>query len=326
MNAIHQTNSLLFLAIILAFVSPLSAGSPAIEKAGEFLDQNRIFSGQSNRSEEYEALHRKISSSPDPESKFGYMVFSIARHQEKLLTAAQAEKVDTLIESRQSSPVHWHDYRNIVRVHAVIELWNYASAAEEDTAKLFREEWEKWTDLRIAYMFEEFVDRERFQQAFWEILTPEQRTKLLSGEWDKYLKKSTGHGRLYSAPKQVTRALGKPDFPEAFAEASAKWEERWDPMLSQYLNASKFQRQREFSMDLADEAFAVASWQEYAKEFRNFVTMERDAIRELVQAGYEPGVDLSKRIEKEQQKLRDQMVGKYSENAATFPDLLEVRN
>ncbi len=314
----------LFFAILIFAVGPL-VSAQSIQEAQQFLDENRVYKADIEKSGDYESLHRQIAATEDPKSKFGYIVFSVARHQKKLLTEDQSRTVDGLIDARQKNPLNWHDLRNIVRVHAVMELWDFATSEDKNSAEKYRKSWDQWTDLRIDYMFEEFVDKERFQRAVWEVLTSEQRAKLLSGEWDEYLKKSTGHGRLYSAPKQVTRALGKPENPEAFETAAKKWEERWTPMLEKYQAASKFQQQREFSMDLADEKFAVASWQKYAEEFREFITMERDAIRELVQVGYAPGVELNDKVAGTQAQLRAQMIEKYSDKAGSFLKLLNVK-
>lgn len=299
------------LSLLVVFFGAASADD-RLQIARQSLKANRIFTGPLETSDNYKQLYKKVSARPDPNSKFGYIVFSIARHHKKLLTTEQSKELESLIESRQNASVNWHDNRNIVRIHAVFALWKYAAATESAEVAKLKSNWEAWTDLRIDYMFEEFIAKERFQTKAWQILTAAQQEQLLSGAWDQYLKKSTGHGRLYSAPKQVSRELGKPDHPELFAQTAEKWRAAWQPMLAEYNSASQFQRKREFSLNLAGEPFAAASWSDYAKAFRAFVTMERDAIRELVQSGYDINPDLEEKLAKTEAKFRDGMIRKYS--------------
>ena len=160
-------------------------------------------------------------------------------------------------------------------------------------------------------MFQEFVDKERFQRAAWDLLIPAQHDAIRSGEWDKYLKRDTGHKRLFSADKQVTRVFGKPQDSAQFDAAVDKWKNLWQPMWDRYQAASLFQCQREFAMDRADESFAIYSWSEYATEFRDFVTTECDAIREIIQTGYSIDDDLLSKSEALHEKLRADMLKKY---------------
>ena len=71
-------------------------------------------------------------------------------------------------------------------------------------------------------------------------------------------------------------------------------------------------------MDDAGENFAAASWKEYASAFRGFSETECDAIRGLVQAGYEKDAEFLNKITNFQTKLRADMVKKYESNAAEF--------
>ena len=78
-------------------------------------------------------------------------------------------------------------------------------------------------------------------------------------------------------------------------------------------------------MDLAEEPFALASWDEYAREFRKFATMERDAIRELVQVGYDfenQNAELEIKLRATEAKFKTGMIEKYRKKAADFLDLL----
>ena len=299
------------------FSASIFAADP-IDAARDFLEQNRAFRGTIGPSADFDTVREKIASMNDPKTKFGYVVFSVARHSKKLLSDEQAEAISKIIEARKNAEVNWHDIRNVVRVHAQIRLWKYAAKSDAAEAKKLRADWKAWNDLRIAFMFEEFVAQERFQRAAWDVLTVEQRKALLSSEWDPFLKKSMGHGRLFSANKQVQRVFGKADDENKFDAAVDHWEKAWEPVFEYYQAASEFQRKREFSMDDAGENFAAASWKEYASAFRGFSETECDAIRGLVQAGYEKDAEFLNKITNFQTKLRADMVKKYESNAAEF--------
>ncbi len=289
-----------------------------LEIAKIFLAENRISKGKTVRPDNYDELKKVIASSKDPQSKFGYIVFSLARHSDKLLEKDQAAQLDSLIESQREATINWHDVRNVVRDQAVIAMWNYAAAPTNHSQETARRgaEWEAWTDLRLAYMFEEFVARERFQRAVWDILALEQRKKIRSGEWDKLLKKSTGHKRLFYADRIVSRALDLPDHPAALDTAVEHRRNLWEPMRDHYQNAARFERQCEFSMDLTDEKFVFATWSDYAKAFRAFATAECESVREILQAGYDTDAKLAEKLDQHLLPLRSEMVTRFRPGAA----------
>jgi len=308
--------SLVITSLGILFATVATAEERTV-RASDFLRANRASTATTATNTDFRQLQKRIATRPDPESKFGYIVFSVARHRNQLLSDEQATQLDTLIDARRNAAINWHDVRNIVRVHAVIAMWDYAQS-RDDSVSRYRKTWEAWTDLRLAYMFEEFIVAERFHRAFWAILNTDQRAKLLSGEWDSYLKKSTGHKRLFSAGKQVRRVMGKPDHPEAFDRASTLWNERWQAMHQGYLAASKFQRQRQFSMDLTDEDFDVEAWDEYATAFRAFVTMECDAVRDILQTGYDLDAAATAQLDQTRDQLHTDMIEKYRPGCSDF--------
>ena len=81
--------------------------------------------------------------------------------------------------------------------------------------------------------------------------------KLRSGDYDHLIKKNTGHGRAFSAHKQVLKALGDPQNQTAFDQAVAKWEKRWITVHERNSAAAQFDRQHEQAYHLAGEDFAV---------------------------------------------------------------------
>ena len=259
-----------------------------------------------------------IAGSRDPESKFGPVIFAFAKPEVDVLTPAQRTQLSAVIEQRNHGPVNWHDARNIVRVQSLIALWAYAAEPNEAEVAKLDQVWRDWNDLRLAYMFEEYVVRERFQRAAWAVFTPEQRQQIVAGNHDSLIKKNMGHRRAFSANKQVTKMLGKPANPSAFNRVVAQWKKQWEAVSQLSESSDKFNRQREWVMDQTDEAFAVAAWEEQESAFRSFTQSERDAIRDLIQAGYSNEADLAEKTAAIQQELRALIFEKYTGYAEKF--------
>lgn len=299
-----------FCLALTSFLTGVSRADPGT--AREFLHQHSLVESLPEKPANFSSLRAEIARTPDPASQFGYIVFSLGRHKDKLLDPEQGEKLTSLIEERKRAAINWHDVRNVVRVRAQIALWEYAEA-DEKAAALKKERWNTWTDLRLEFMFQEFVDKERFQRDAWNILTEVQKQSLLSGKWDEYLKKSTGHRRLFSADKQITRILGRPDHPDKFETLEATWRSRWEKMWNTYQEAAAFERKREFAMDLASGEFSLHAWKDfYEPAFRDFATHECEAIRELLQTGYQRDSKTLQSLEDHRTGLRSDALEKYS--------------
>lgn len=302
--------------IALMWATALVADEAKLNEARAFLAENQLREASVTPPSNDTGLRERIASTRDPGTQFGYVVFSLARKGTGILSAEQLKQMEAVIATRRDSPVNWHDVRNVVRVQAMLLLFPHALATEESELESIRAEWNAWTDLRQAFMFQEFIAQERFQRAAWSILTTQQKEMLLSGALDAKLKKSTGHSRAFFADRIVQRALGKPDHAEAFALKVDEWRTQWNGVQRAADDAAKFDRQREFAMDLADEDFAVAAWQTDAPVFRAWAEAERDAIRDLVQAGYEIDADLHERVARLVGEQRAEMPGKYRGHAA----------
>tara|TARA_B100000925_G_scaffold126008_2_gene94004 strand:+ start:298 stop:954 length:657 start_codon:yes stop_codon:yes gene_type:complete len=170
---------------------------------------------------DYEKLHTKISALRDPETKFGPYIFGLKKPTTGILTDEQIAAIDELIEKKNASPINWHDARNTARMQGLITLWAYATESDEDYAAELKKIWEQWNNLRLAYMFQEFIAKEQIQRRVWAVLTPEQKTQLIAGEYDEHIKKNIGHARSFSAAKRVLKGFGEPDHPEEFAAHGA---------------------------------------------------------------------------------------------------------
>ena len=318
------TNSLMkFPIAALLYCSLLASlhGDDRLAGAREFLDAHRVYTQEIVPPANYDELQAKITAMRDPETKFGPYIFGLANPKSEVLSAEQRNKLKALIEARRTNPVNWHDVRNIVRVQSLLTLWEYAGATDDVRVAELDLEWRAWNELRLAYMFEEFVMQDRFQRAARDVFTPAQRKKIAAGDYDKDARMNTGHSRAFFADRHVLKALGKPENQAAFDQVQSEWEKKWKAVSEKIKAAAKFDRKREMAMDLVDESFAVASAMEAQKAFSAFTTAERDAIRALVQAGYAGDPDLQEKVGKARGKLKEKMKTDYREHGA---DLLRA--
>ncbi|MDF1659438.1 MAG: hypothetical protein P1U58_17615 [Verrucomicrobiales bacterium] len=260
-------------------------------------------------------LKRRVHELEDPETKFGYVVFSVDRHSEILLDDGQALELKQLIEKRRTALVNWHDVRNVIRIYARVAIWELAIAEEGSLSEKAESRWEKWNEMRIRYMREEFLADERFHCGFREILSKEQWSSLKEGKWDEYLKKRTGHSRNFFAPKIVRRTLGEPTSGKSFDGAIPVWEAKWRTMKVRYEAASLFERKRGFLSGTISEAEALCLWEEYVKAFREWSTLEAQSIRGLVQAGYSRDENTLEKVKEHQMKLILEVLSKYGDSA-----------
>ena len=298
-------------------------GADRIKAAQDYLDRHSVYKQVIVKPANYETLRTQISATRDPQTKFGPYIWALVKPKSGILDSAKIKELEGLIEARNNSEINWHDARNIVRVQSLLALWEYAGAKDVAQVAKLDKEWLAWNELRLEYMFQEFVVKERFQREVWAILSPGQQEKLRSGDYDHLIKKNTGHGRAFSAHKQVLRALGDQQNKSAFDQAVAKWEKKWITVHERNSAAAQFDRQREQAYHLAGEGFAVVFAKESGVAFSLFTTAERDAIRELIQAGYADTPQLRQNIAKAREKLHTKMIKTYSEHGAELLRALE---
>ena len=149
-----------------------------------------------------------------------------------------------------------------------------------------RAELETWMRLRIAWTEQEHLAQYRFARDVWNVLTPEQRGKLLAGEWRQFAKQDTGHTRDDFTEKTIVRALGKPDDKAAFDSAIAAWSKQRAPLHAAVMEAENNERLIVFAMDLNSEPMAQAASLKANTTFSTLCLAEGDAFRRIVQAAY----------------------------------------
>lgn len=226
-----------------------------------------------------------IERRPDPLTNFETFIFGIKRHSARLLTPEQAKRWEEMLARHTPVTLRWHDERNLVRCLFERIRWDYA-VADDAHAATVRRELERWLDLRMAWMFEEEIAHDRFCCDAWQILTDDQRRKILTGEWDGQVKKSTGHSYESWADRIVTRALGKPKDQAAFDRAAAAQKAAYAAPHARYTVAATRHRRVSFALDVNSKDMVIASWREVDRMFREIVLAEAEAIRALCHAGY----------------------------------------
>jgi hypothetical protein len=222
---------------------------------------------------------------PDPLTSFETFIFGIKRHSARLLAPEQAKRWEEMLARHTPVTLRWHDERNLVRCLFERVCWDYA-VADNARADAVRRELERWLDLRMAWMFEEEIAHDRFRRAAWQVLTDEQRRKILAGEWDEQVKKSTGHSYVLWADRIVTRALGKPQDSASFDRAAAARKAAYAAPHARYTAAATRHRRVSFALDVNSEDMVIASWREVDRTFREIVLAEAEAIRVLCRTGY----------------------------------------
>lgn len=164
-------------------------------------------------------------------------------------------------------------------------MWRHAGASEAEAPAL-RRELEDWMRLRMVWTQQEHLAQYRFARDVWTVLTPEQQTKLIAGEWKPYAKQDTGHTRADATAKIVTRALGKPDDQAAFDAAVTAWSRQRARLHSTVTETEHAERRIVFAMDLNSESMAHAASEKATAAYAALYTAEADAIRRIVQAAY----------------------------------------
>ncbi len=170
---------------------------------------------------EYRGRIAERLSGRDPETSATSFLHGIKRHAERLLTKEQAERWNALLDARQPGLKRLHDERNVLRGFFFAKAWELPLlvGAERDRGE---RELKAWLGVWLDITLQERIAQHRLCRDAWAILDADQRAALARGDWDRHVKKSTGHKRAYFGDRIVSRALGKPDDSAAFQELSAK--------------------------------------------------------------------------------------------------------
>ena len=226
-----------------------------------------------------------ILARPDPGTLFSYYVFGLKRNTARLLDADQAKRLSAVIDAQSAAVLRWHDERNTLRCKFTQLMWRFTGASDADAPKL-RAELDTWMRLRMAWTEQEHIAQYRLCRAAWDVLTAEQRQRLLGGEWKEFAKQDTGHAYADFTTAVMTRALGKPNDAEAFEKAVAAWPKERAPLHAAFIKADKRERLIVFAMDINSGAMAHGANVAANAAFAKLYMAETEAFRRIVQAAY----------------------------------------
>jgi hypothetical protein len=289
MRTIAPLIALLLVPLAVPHAAESSAqpgGSDLPARLAGYLEQHRVRAEKpADGLEKFAEAMAAVERRPDPFTSFETFIFGIKRRSARLLAPEQSKRWEEMLARHTPITRRWHDERNLVRCLFERVRWDYA-VSDDGRAAETKREMARWLDLRMAWMFEEEIAHDRFCRDAWKILTDEQRRKILAGEWDGQVKKSTGHSYESWADRIVTRALGKPQDKAAFDRAAAAQKAAYAAPHGRYTAAATRHRRASFAMDVNSEETVIASWREVDRTFREIVLAEAEAIRVLCRAGY----------------------------------------
>ncbi len=276
-----QLSSLLFCLSLLWL--PSSAWAESLTEQVEAFLQPRLLTVENTLPDT--SATSIILERPDPGTYFLRYAYGLKRHANQLLATSQAIQLTEVIEAHSSAQSRWHDERNALRCKYNQVLWLYAAADEEAAAPL-RTELSEWMRLRMNWTQQEHLAQYRFARAVWRVLTPDQQSKLLAGEWKGYAKMDTGHSRGDATGKLIRRALGKPDHPEVFDAMVSEWSQARAPLQEAVLQYEHQERRIVFAMDLNSEALVDQTNQAATKAYARLYLAEADAFRRIIRNAY----------------------------------------
>ncbi|MCF7848010.1 MAG: hypothetical protein K9M45_04105 [Kiritimatiellales bacterium] len=304
----HAIKPAMMFSLLVALAASVCASPEKTFQALEtYLEKTAVYTGGTAAV----PVPAEVFKRRDPETKFGSFVYSINRRSGKLLSPGQAKAMDAVIEKHKADKNRYHDERNSVRCRFLVCMWEYAGASNSK-AKLKRKELEQWFELWMAWRLQENMVSYHFAADAWNVLDAEQRQKLLAGEWDEYVKKNTGHTRLYRADKLVRQALGAPKDKGRFENVSNDWKPKFDAAREGFMEHEVRERRIMFSQDLIDEQMIAGAWQEQVPVWHKMFMTECDAVRDLCQSSYSMKDSAIKaKLEKTIADINRQMLEKY---------------
>lgn len=302
-----------YVFLVLSFYTP-SLASSDLASAKAYLAKYQLESELKISLDRSSECYEKVSQLRDPETKMWVYIFGLSNPKKKVLTEDQCQSIKKIIEERRELEVNWHDVRNIIRVKANLCLWEQILAENEVESAKLKVEWQEWSRLRLAYMYQENLASMQFFKKCWNVFTEEQKKNILNGKFEHLIKKNKGHARKFSADKIVQKTLGKPDKVKDFHQIIEKWKGKWSDFYLRFSKAMLLSRKYEGYMDKCSKGFGIAIWNDYSNLFAEFLQLEGESVIEIVGASYTLGDEQRLKIKKSIVKMKLDMISKYSDN------------
>ncbi len=229
-----------------------------------------------------------LLSGRDPESTTASYLHGIRRHAGKLLKPEQARRWNELLEERQPLLQRLHDERNVLRGYFFAKAWELPLTEAEERPRL-EHELRAWLKVWLDITYKERIAKHRLCRDAWRLLSADQLNALQRGDWDAYVRKSTGHARAYFGDRVVARALGKPDRQAAFEDLSNQFADEHKGVQANLLDAERRWRILTFAQPAVSDDLLAFEWNHTSEALASFFLNQAEHIDRLTRAGYDHG-------------------------------------
>jgi hypothetical protein len=315
--------------LLLLVVHNAHATDPAITAARRHVAGYRFLPGPMPTKQVHADEIAAALTGRDPETSATSFVHAIGRNAKRLLSGDQATRWTGLMNSRLAGLNRLHDERNVLRAFFFATAWRLPLAAPSETNAI-RKRLDEWLDVWIDITVQERIAQHHFCRDAWAILTDAQREKLASGEWDQFVRKSTGHERAYFGDRIVRRAIGEPNHPNAFRIASSQLSKAHSAIQKSLLEAERRWRILTFRIPGIPDEWLAEEWRRTSAALKNFFLEQVRQIETLIATGYDSGQAgtrdrISAQVKATQDELAENIAGKLSSGRDLHRQLLSAR-
>gem|GEM_PF-2038143 len=289
----------LVLILLLALLSvPSTKGNDrqAILVARTHVETSAVYRGSKPDFGKFESRINRLLDGRDAETKTMSFVHAIRRQSGKLLTPNQADRLNALLENRQSVIKRLHDERNVLRGFFFAKAWEMPLLEKADRQAAMNE-LHNWLAVWLEITLHERIAHHHLCRDAFALLTPQQRDDLVRGDWDQYVRKSIGHKRAYFGDRVVIRALGKPDRSVQFGKLSDALADEHVAVQRDLLSAERRWRILTLASPSVSDELLAAEWNRTASALGAFFMNQAGHIVRLTRAGYDlDDADIRSRI------------------------------
>lgn len=272
--------------VLIILLRSLDAATPAIRVARAHIDAAAVYQGTNPDLEAYADEISTLLEGRDAGTKTMSFVFGINRHADKLLSQRQSDRLSALLNRQQPRIKRLHDERNVLRGFFFAKAWELPLLKDRERQRGL-EELHGWLAVWLHSTLHERIAHHHLCREVFGLLTPAQQTALADGDWDQYIRKSTGHQRAYFGDRIVSRALGKPAKPEQFQRLSDQLADDHVAIQRDLLKAERRWRILTLNQPSVSDDLLAAEWNRTAAALGAFFLNQAGHIIRLTRAGYD---------------------------------------
>lgn len=274
--------------LVILFASALAGfAQTPLETARSHLEKNAVYREDLPEFAAFmDPIEERLKQGRDAETKTMSFVHGIRRHAKNLLTDAQSERWNQLLDSRADEIKRLHDERNVLRGFFFAKAWQLPVISPSKQRR-FMTDLQSWLEVWLDSTMHERVAHHRLFRDAFRILTPEQQRRLSAGEWDRFVRKSTGHKRAYFGDRIVVKALGEPSDPVRFKINSDHLAQEQAKIRKKLLAVESRWRKLTLQIPAVSDQLLVAEWYRTADALGSFFMNQVTNIHVLCRAGYE---------------------------------------